>query len=1001
MYSPGRLSRSVLLVLTLLAAVPALYGGGKQDEALTRADLLIKEKRYSEALAILSDYARRNPQDFDHAQARIKKIITFRDNYNAAAQELLATLIDDSQNTQRILQLTGRLFDLDPLRIAETQDIIVRIREQALFTLNRRRFEEILARGRELTIQGNYTEALRTYTEGLDIYRDEFFNAGYGAAMEDRVRQGIAAIAGNIGSFRPAMTSLTGSVAGLEALAGQGAESQNLPGYRNAYNRVGVEMERFALLRSLYEEIEGDFQEDLARIRQTDPAMGDRNFLAFAVGLMEGSPDDPYDGILGVFDTLWNRSVSTARNLLEAKSRSPYTSAVEEMEGGNYTRTAARTNLLSGYAALPLDLELRWSRYGGSRNVTLFNQAVPSQEAENYLKFRALSEMPGYLGALGALGLRLGSLREQDTVAAWRAGGNGEDLLRAEQSFTGIVRQIRTEAESLSGAFRRETAGYRELENSYPGSGSMDYIGQADSLISALTGEALALETASSIRRYTLANGMAERRVLQRERELQEGIDLFQGSVTGDNYLARHPARAAELLGRMNTAASADAQVLDALLGQYDAEPREIAGREIGTLRETAQALRSRLETARSQGSSLASVADYQANQADTLRQNGDRFFAEAQLALNQGNFDIARDRLLRAGNFYDQSLELEDNGSLRNRQNSAVPELDREIARLENQAVLRDVASMLTQTSNAYVQGDLERAEDLLTRARNTWRRTQVEENPEILYWQGMVRSGIRAGRTIPVTAPLYAEMSQFLSEAQKDYEAGSAILSDSRDEGLRRLYLARQNIQKVKLVYPMNERAGLLDLRIDQVTDPQSFTANFQERVNRAVAGTRRRDLQSYNDLLNLRTLNPRYPNWTGIISQAEIDVGLRPPPPDPLKAAQAEEIVARVRSIVRSRDLAGMAEARTALAEAINLNPGNREAAALFNEASQFIMAGTVVLDTEAERKYRQAIAALTQNNPLGARILVQEIYARNPQYRYNSRMIALEQRVRDSL
>jgi hypothetical protein len=999
---PGRSFLGAAFVLILLAALPLLHARGQQDDSLSRADALIAEKRYAEALTILSAYAQRSPQDFDRAQSRIRKIVTARDEYNSTAQELLDTLGNDPWNTDRILHLTNLLFELDPSRITETEDFISRTRDLALFTTNRRRLEEILLRGKNLIAQGNYTEALRTYTGGLDIYQTEFFRAGYDGAMEARVRQGIGGLNANAALFYSLLASLWGAVNGLENLAGQPVEAANLTVYRNAYQRVGAELDRLSALRSAYAGTETAFQEDLSRIQRSNPRTGDRNFLAFALRLMEGYPDDSGDGMLGVLDTLWNQAASRTRDLLDAKSQLAYAAARNEAAAGDYRRTGSRAEILTGYAALPVDLEIRWNRYDPSaQGVSFFNQPVLSAEAGNYLKFRALSEMPPYLGTLGALGLRLNALEDQDTAAAWRNGGNGEDLLRLEQSSVNALRQIRIEAQGLAAALGEDAAGYRNLETRYPGSGALAYIDQTGALISSLVNAVSSRENLSSGRRFTIANGMLEGRLVQREAEFQEGSTLFQGTRGQDDHVSRYPTQAAEVLSRMDAALEADAQTLRVLLDQYAAEPAGIVSTEpVRSLRDQALALRERLETVRSQGRSLAQTARTQSSQAAALRRNGDQFLAETRTALDQGNFDAARDRLLRAGNAYDQSLGIEDNEAVRNQRNDVVPALDGEIAKLENEAVLRDVRGLMAQVTASYFNGDFEGAENLLTRAQNTWKRTQLEDNPEIVYWLGLVRSGLRAGRTIPVTAPLYAEMSQFLSEAQKHYEAGNALISSSRDEGIRRLSLARENVQKVKLVYPMNEKAGLLDLQIDQLVDP-NFAATFQERVNRAIAGCRRREMRAYNDLLNLRTINPRYPNWSSIVAQAEIDVGLRPPPPSPAALARSGELTAGVRSIVTSRNGARMEEARTALAEAISLNPGNQEAIGLFNLASQLIIGGTVVLDSEAERKYQQAIAALSQNNALGALSLVQEIYARNPQYRYNSRVNTLEQRARASL
>ncbi|MDR2071979.1 MAG: hypothetical protein LBP60_00905 [Spirochaetaceae bacterium] len=993
-------------MFTLFAALPALYGKGQQEDILSTADELIAEKRYNEALRILSGYGKRGGIEFEQAQARIQRILRARDAYNYTAQLLLDELEKYPIDDARVLALSTELLELDPQRITETQDFINRTREVALFKSNQRRLEEILTQGQDLIARGAYAEALRTYAGGLDIYQADFFRAGYGAAVENRTRQGITVLEGNTGTLTSIAAGLLNAVNDLGAQANQGIEMQNLTAYRNIYNRVGAEMDRLTDLKNLFAGTDTAFREDLTQLRQANPQNRDRNFLAFALMLMEGRADDPRDGMLGVYHSLWDTAVSRARDLMDAKVRSVYTAAVEEAKSFNYSRIGAQAEVLAGYAALPVDLEIRWNRYDtGGQKVTLFNQAVPQGEAENFLRFRSLADSSDHLRTLGRLGNRYTAVGDGDTVAVWRNGGDPEELIRLEQTNFNTLRQIRQEAQALVAAVRQEGAEYHALEDIYPGSGGGAYMDQIGALVSALVDRIAAQEEDSAVRRYTIANGVMENQVLAREQEFQEGLALLEGAKTRDQseYVSKHPTAAAEILGRMDGLTRANQQDLQNLVDQYNAESGELsAASRVQVLRDSVQGIANRLDTVRSRSRSMAATAQSQSAQAAALRQEGDRYYVEAQGALNQGDYETAMRRVEQAGAAYYQSLVYEDDQATWDKRETALPNLDADIARLLNEEVVRDVRELVAQVDDAYRGGDFDKAEELLTRAENRWKLTQQENNnPELDYWRGMIRIGRRSGRTIPVTAPLYAEMSQLLSEAQRNYTEGRSIIAADRSEGLRKLTLAGQNIQKVRLVYPMNEEAGILDLRIEQVLNPDEFDRNFADRVNKAVAGTKRRDMQSYNDLRNLQKINPRYPNITAIVEQAERDVGLAPPLPDPAAVALSDELTARARPIVTGRVMNEMEGARNDLAQAIRLNPGNQEARRLFDQAAQIQVAGRNILDTEAERLFVQAGAMLNQSNYIGALQLINQIYARNPQYRSNNRVVELERRARINL
>ena len=993
------LCRTVLF-LTLFTVISGMvFGKGQQDTALSRADELIASKRYSEALNILVPYARENPKEFDAAQKRIKQILFFRDKYNVTAQQLLDELEKEKPSDPVILALSNQLMELDPERIAETQDFIGRTRDVALFRTNQQSLDRILNEGQALADRGSYTEAFRTYAGGLDIYQAEFFSGEYGTAMQNRARQNIASVSSNIGAVSSSANALEEAVNALEALSGQGIEPQNLTAYRNAYNRLSAEMDRFTALRNSFSAANASFRDDLTELRRNNPRQGDRNFLAFAVRLMEGRTDRQ-GGMLGAFDTIWDKAISRARELLDQKSQTAYSATVNDAARQEYGGLGPRSEALAAYSSFPEDLVIRWGRYDLAQKPALFNQSVPAAEAGNFLKFRALRESAAQWRSLGQLGTRYAVIPNQNPITLLNEGTNGEELIRAEQNTGNVLRQIRTDAQTLLASIQRDSAAYREEETRYPNSGSLDYINGVFSATEELINTISIAESGYSVRRYTLANSVMENRISEREAELREAAVQFQGTQKG-GYIAKYPTSAGNILTRMDASIEGDRQALQTLIGQYNTDPPAIAGNpEIRPLREAALAMQTRLEGTRSQGRSMAATARLQAADAESLRREGDRFYNEARTALSRNDFETALNRIDRAGTAYYQSLELEDDEATRLKRDTAVPELSAVIAEAYSRDVLRRMDELIAQIQKAYNDSEFEQAEQLVTRARNIWRQTQTVEHAELEHWAGMIQAGLRSGRTIPPTAPLYAEMSQLLSDARKNFEEGQVLFISSEPEGTRMLNNARANIEKVKLVYPMNEEAGILGLQIDQKLEkdfPVTLNAKIESIIARTKTGTQNSRIQAVNELRNYAAVFPLFINWNPIIFQAEVDAEIRPPPPSAIAVAQAAEIVAMARQVIASGNTERTKEIQSELGRAMVLDPGNQEARILFRQISEQVSIRTTVLDSESERIFLQATQALTQNNPIRARQLLRDIYARNQDYQNIEKVVTLQRRV----
>lgn len=196
---------------------------------------------------------------------------------------------------------------------------------------------------------------------------------------------------------------------------------------------------------------------------------------------------------------------------------------------------------------------------------------------------------------------------------------------------------------------------------------------------------------------------------------------------------------------------------------------------------------------------------------------------------------------------------------------------------------------------------------------------------------------------------------------------------------------------------MFPVNQEAGILELRMDQVTDPTAFNASFQRRFNEAIAGTRRGSVESFADLQNLAEINPQYPGIRNAVTQAEIDMGYRPPPPDPRALARSNELTSAARVIVDGNVRAQFPIALEQLNEALVLNPSNTLAITLKDRVQTELGGGSsVVLSSAAEAEYQRAVRELQQGNTFVALAIVQQLL-QDPRNRNSTRLVELQRRI----
>ena len=260
-----------------------------------------------------------------------------------------------------------------------------------------------------------------------------------------------------------------------------------------------------------------------------------------------------------------------------------------------------------------------------------------------------------------------------------------------------------------------------------------------------------------------------------------------------------------------------------------------------------------------------------------------------------------------------------------------------------------------------------------------------------------------MKTGRVIPPTAPLYPEMSQILSIAHQFFDKGSALIKNGeREEGTAVLMQSKKKLQEIQLVYPLNQEASLLSLKIDQLIDPDAFNEMFEQKVKSARENYKiaSRQQTAYTDLLDLYEIRPDYPGLKNLIYQVEIEIGVRQKPVDNSSLVKSQDLTKEASRIVNN---AGNSESqlRSALEkldQAIQLNPNNDQAI-LLKDRVQVSLGGraSVVLSSSDEAKYQKAIQELQKNNIVGAYALVEQLLQK-PENRRSSKVLDLQKKVK---
>jgi hypothetical protein len=752
--------------------------------------------------------------------------------------------------------------------------------------------------------------------------------------------------------------------------------------------------------------------ENFERYKAESANVTESSFLPFAYRLVLGRPnEEQLEGVLGSLDAEWAYALGQAQASVDKGIESLLASARLAYENGAWAEADAAFQRVAGLADRANPLLALWSYYLPTElqdASTPFGRLIVSAQGAKYLSVTHAADSARSWAALARLQSDMDAAEQ--SLAGYDPMEGARELALAAfgQRRAGFVQHYAdAEALRLGSGLRAERLGAANAEG-FGSPASIELQGALDGSISAVAERARGLETQAVARtaayEYQLIADAADAALAF----IGQGRSLMDGLPSDDplipDAIFKYPGRALQSLGSGDQALRAISGRISEYLNKYRALPAYLSS--AASVAEWTERVNGQSATnaARlSETRDLTARAQEQKRQADSSRMEAERRVAEARSALQANNFEVARERLDRARERYLTSLSFEQDAALRANSDRLLNELASNIIKAQNELVIADTRRLLTEGKSQYLQGQFDRAESALLQARSRWNTTNATPEVEVEYWLKLVQTAlsVKSGRDIPITAPLYPEMSQLISLAKGYYEEGAALLAKrDRVGALNQFLLARQKIADIKVIFPLNQEARVLELRIDQLTDADAFNRQFSRMVEeaRAKINTNSDLTTAYSDLKDLEAINPRYAGLRALIEQAEIKLGFRQPPPDPRAIARARELVAAAQRIFDSGDTNRFPLARTQLEEAILLDPNNESASRLKDRIATIIGGTqTIVLSAAAEALYNEAVSAFSRADYITARARLARLSASFTQASRVQKVLDLDSRL----
>jgi len=1000
---------TVLLILFSVSLLNAKSKNGSTQEetdmSLYEIDRLIRKTEYDEALRQLNIYLENYPERFDNAQSRIKKIMNARKQYSILAEKLINIIETDPSNSKVIYEITAQLEKFERHPSDKNLKFIADLKKSAEFNYFRALFMEIQQASAENTKQGKYVAAVEKAKEGFWLYRDDFYERWEDSPqITDSVDKILADLNLQVSYFEEKnyLSKINDSVNAFIKAVDQGQYQQALDRFEDVNNNF----KGLAKIRNQIYADSVELQKIFENVRKLDSDTTDASFLPFLFRFVRGVDSVENSGITGAFDGYWKDSMQKMNGSVYAavkKNYSKFESGVNTQYASDikkYTKLENKVLNLYDYLVYedknhmnPLAVYYVYDSYLenlADSSVRLAEMlAQVDEETENqkkYLSEKSAQSVARLFDSVEKIGKLTGEkarlkIESYDWSENYRTSGFSEfDAL--EQWYNVKLDQVFEKSSVMLGSAWKEITDYYVLSSQNLVNDIESKNSVSEKYLSGLS-EKLTAEKQSAINKDI----QAAARYAKNEPVLEDEFEL----------LYPYPLIAHKYSLYVSDTIKTYVKTIDGyeeIINQnFNAHSQWKNDGGIAPLvKQTDDYLENQKQKLREldvQTKQIASNAQKQLASYEIAKNEADIRYQEAQNALKNENFDLARKKLQDALTKYDEALSSQSDEELRSSVDLKLMSLGERITKTENEIVVRDVRELKNKAKDAYFNGRFDDAEKYLNQARNRWAVTNTVPDEEISNLLNFVNTAIsmNTGRDILPSAPQYPEMSQLLNIANQYYEEGEKLMKEGKtEEADAVLDKALTSIQKVQYVYPLNQKSSMLTLKINRLRNPQKFNDEFAQKIQVAKNMTKSASLrqEGYANLLDYYELDPDYKGLKDLIYQVEIDIGIRQKPVDNSASAKAKRLYSEAEKLFNSagNDSSKLKNALAKIEQSLTLNPDNNSAMVLKDKIT-IKMGGNAlsIWSVEDERLYQLAVQRLQNNNVVGADAVLQKIL-KNP-------------------
>ena len=950
-----------------------------KDKATYRpANKLIRQKKQDLAINEIIEMLEKHPESLNRATDSLKKAMKNQKLFVQEFLQIIAQLYENPDNIDRILLIINNLEKLNAAMEPQMQDFLQNLKGSSLYAANKIKFNKIMKEGIELIKAGRYAEASNQFTKGYTICYASY-NIEYAHTERlEQTKKSLSSIKNTSSRIKKEEPKFVQGINAYrlmlrqDALEIDNAVVQELDTQIQSMDAIGHDVFANGLKLNEFlaeDKVKEGFKED--------------SFLPYSTRITLGrSKAEYYEGVQGAADAAVLVRLGNLQDYILALFKRTFETSFNKFKFGS-DFSQKNVDKLKTYLE-EYDRCIKWVE-GVNKEGTQFG--LTQDVSKEKLGF--LSSIKSMLDETLALYKRF--IAVNDHIYKGREFGsesNMNDITELSLIFAGIE-PVNASLQKYS--FEPMTLGKEELLK----------------LHSKLSLSIAGLFREKLDRYAQVKNEDGKDFYSQDSLAFNETKKLVSGVKKNEDTsgeLLKYPREAVAQLAEQEKKIEADIKTLQNSAKIIYTSPKNIESnlntrKSLESIRENIKRLNTLLQDVKS----TTTIAEDSLFKMNLAKQEADYRYGEALRLFKSNEFAIARDNITRSQGKSNEALGLQDDDEYRKLVDERLSKLGEEINQRENEIVVKEVRSSLEKAKKLYFNGNFGEAENLLHAAKNRWHTTNIEENEELQNWISITETAsvMKTGRTIPQSATLYPQMSQLLSTSKQLFNEAAKTIKAERTVALNKLNEARNNLRQVLLVYPLNEEAGQLNLRIDQLIDPENFSAQVKKRIDKIRTDYKRSPQTQYAELLNLYIMDRNFPGIAKLKDEVEIYLGIKIIPPDTSAIDQSLALTNEADSIFKSGNKARYSVALQRLNQAIKLNPNN-ERASLLKDRVQMAIGGSAiaVLSYANEDKYRRAILALQKGNKITAIALVEELL-RDPEGRKSAKVHNLKKRINAQL